>query len=128
MPARKYLERHGTFLRLFEAGWDNCSDTSYSKRVGGRWNPPGEFGALYLNATTAVAAANARVLYAGSFYQPEDLTGAAELCLQEFSISKTAVLDCFTPNGVAKCGFPSSFPFESPHAPCQTIAREQYAA
>ncbi len=99
----------------------------FSKRIGGRWNPPGEFGALYLNATIAVAAANARVLYAGSFYRPEDLQGEAELCLQEFSIPKTTLLDCLSPQGVAGCGFPESFPFESAYRPSQAIARDEYA-
>ncbi len=125
---REYLERDGAFLRVFEAGWDNCADTSFSKRIGGRWNPPGEFGALYLNATAAVAAANARALYAGSFYRPEDLQGEAELCLQEFVIPTTTLLDCFTEKGVAACGFAKTFPFKSAYPPCQAIAREELEA
>jgi hypothetical protein len=126
---REHITRDGTYYRVFEAGWDDCADTSYSKLCGGRWNPPGEFGALYLNRTLDVARANARALYAGAFYRPEDLTGEAELQLQEFVVPKHAVLDCVSETGVVACGFPSSYPFgHRDHAPCQVIARDEFAA
>jgi hypothetical protein len=44
--------------------WVDCGDMSFSK-IGGRWTPRGEFGALYLNATIRVAAAQARHQHEG---------------------------------------------------------------
>lgn len=124
----RHVHRQGTYYRVFEAGWDDCADTSFSKLYGGRWNPPGEFGALYLNRTLDVARANARVLYAGAFYRPEDLTGEAELQLQEFAVPEETVLDCFSASGVAACGFEPSYPFGyDDYAPCRAIARDEYA-
>jgi RES domain-containing protein len=125
---RKHITRNGTYYRVFEAGWEDCADTSFSKLHGGRWNPPGEFGALYLNHTLGVARANARTLYAGTFYRPEDLTDEAELQLQEFLVPKETVLDCISENGVTACGFAPTYPFGyDDHAPCQGIARDEYA-
>lgn len=40
---------------------------------GGRWNPPGSFGVLYLNLGEDVARANVARLFAGLPYGPEDL-------------------------------------------------------
>jgi len=121
------VSRSGTYYRVFEAGWDDCADTSFSKLYGGRWNPPGEFGALYLNRTIEVARANARELYAGAFYRPEDLTGGAELQLQEFTVPKESVLNCISEGGAAACGFPPSYPFGCKYASSQAIARDEYA-
>ena len=60
-----HLRRGGTYYRVCDPSWPDPSDTSFSKTQGGRWNPPDRpgrpgFGALYLNATIALARANAR--------------------------------------------------------------------
>ncbi len=124
---RRHVARGGAYYRVCEAGWDDSADTSFSKLYGGRWNPSAEFGALYLNQTVDVARANARVLYAGTFYRPEDLTDEAELQLQEFDVPDGRVLDCVSAKGVAACGFHPTYPFGyEEYAVCQTIAREEF--
>lgn len=122
------VARDGTFYRVFEAGWDDPLDTAYARRIGGRWNPAGEFGALYLNATMDVARANARYLYAGSFYQPEDLTGAAELKLLEVRLTLNRVVDCATAAGLKACNLTVTYPagYENDYSASNAIAREAF--
>jgi len=60
------IRRSGTYFRVFKPEWNDPLDTTYARRSSdNRWNPPGEFGALYLNKTLEVAAANARRQHAG---------------------------------------------------------------
>ena len=54
------VERAGERYRVCDPSWRDPLDTTYAKRFGGRWNVADSLGALYLNATIAVAAANAR--------------------------------------------------------------------
>ena len=113
---------------MCEAAWDDPADTTYSKTAGGRWNPPGEFGALYLNATMEVARANARRLYAGAFYQPEDLIGKAELQLVEFAVAQSHDVDCVTPDGLRACELPPQYPFgfDRDYEPSRRVALQAY--
>ncbi|MBV8709252.1 MAG: RES domain-containing protein, partial [Acidobacteriaceae bacterium] len=73
MSIEHTVHRSGFYYRVVAPNWVNPADTSYSKRQGGRWNPPGEFGALYLNADVHVAAANARAQHAGRALKLFDL-------------------------------------------------------
>lgn len=124
----QFTEREGTYFRVCEAGWDDPADTTFSKATGGRWNPAGEFGALYLNRTIEVARANAKRLYAGSFYQPEDLTGEAELQLLEFEVPASNAADCVSAEGLTACGLPVNYPygFDRDHTQSQAVARGAY--
>jgi len=56
----RHVHREGVYFRVCDPDWTDCGDTSHNRRMGGRWNPRGRFGALYLNATREVAAANQR--------------------------------------------------------------------
>ena len=62
-----------TYWRVVGEGWTDAADTSYSKKFGGRWNPSGTFGVLYLNAAMATAKANAVRHLAGHGLEIEDL-------------------------------------------------------
>ena len=64
MSVRRSVSRGGPYDRVAAPEWIDPADTAYSKQRGGRWNPVGELGALYLNATIQVAAANARAQHA----------------------------------------------------------------
>jgi len=54
----RHLERGGTYLRVVDPAWADPLDASFSRRAGGRWNPPG-FAALYLCRDLETARANA---------------------------------------------------------------------
>jgi len=122
------VHRGGPYYRVVAPNWVNPADTSYSKRQGGRWNPPGEFGALYLNADVHVAAANARAQHAGRAIKLFDLLPEARPELVTFDIQWVKVLDACTQRGIAALGFKNDFPYKVSWLACQTVAREAHAA
>ena len=128
MKAYRTVFRGGPYHRVIAPGWHDPSDSSYSKERGGRWNPAGEFGALYLNATIKVAAANARARHAGRAIKLFDLLPEARPQLVTFEISRVRVLDACTSLGLSMIGFAHNFPYGVGWAPCQAIAREARAA
>jgi len=121
---RLVVRRSGPYYRVVAPKWVDPADTSYSKQRGGRWNPAGEFGALYLNATIQVAAANARAQHAGRAIKLFDLLPEARPELVTFEVPIVDVLDACTPKGIAALGFAENFPHGVPWPPCQAIARE----
>jgi RES domain-containing protein len=75
---RLTFTRDGRYYRVVDPSYVDPFDTSYAKAAGRRWNPRGEFGALYLCATIAVAAANARFQFVGRAIKLFDLLPAAQ--------------------------------------------------
>jgi RES domain-containing protein len=127
MRARIAIRRGGAYYRVIAPDWVNPADTSYSKQRGGRWNPAGEFGALYLNATLKEAAANARAHHAGRAIKLFDLLPEARPQLVTFDVPMIDVVDACTADGIAALGFEESFPYGVEWPPCQAIAREAQA-
>jgi RES domain-containing protein len=125
---RHTVIRGGVYYRVVAPEWTDPASTAYSKQQGGRWNPQGEFGALYLNATVQVAAANARARHAGRAIKLFDLLPEARPELVSFNIPATEVLDACTPEGLTKLGFAANFPYSVTWPPCQAAAREAHAA
>jgi RES domain-containing protein len=107
--------------------WIDPADTAYSKQRGGRWNPAGEFGALYLSATIQVAAANARAQHSGRAIKLFDLLPGERPELVTFEVLMVDVVDACTPDGVAALGFAANFPYGVTWPPCQAIGREAHA-
>jgi RES domain-containing protein len=127
MMVRRVVRRGGSYYRVVAPKWVDPADTAYSKQRGGRWNPAGEFGALYLNATIKVAAANARAQHSGRAIKLFDLLPAARPELVTFEVPMVDVLDGCTPAGVADLGFAENFPYRVTWPPCQAIGREAHA-
>ncbi|MBV9085104.1 MAG: RES domain-containing protein [Acidobacteriaceae bacterium] len=128
MTAYRTVLRSDLYYRVIAPEWTDPANTAYSKEHGGRWNPPGEFGALYLNATVQVAAANARAQHAGRAIKLFDLWAKARPELVTFEIPVTAALDACTPEGLTELGFAHNFPYGVAWRPCQAIAREAHSA
>jgi RES domain-containing protein len=120
--------RSGTYSRVCKPDWVDCADSSFAKAHGGRWNPPGEFGALYLNQTRSVAAANAREQHAGRAIGLFDLRPERRPDLAEFSVPDLTVVDAVSPDGIAGLALPAEYPIGVGWAPCQFIARAAYGA
>ena len=128
MTAYRTVLRGGLYYRVVAPEWTDPANTAYSKQHGGRWNPPGEFGALYLNATVQVAAANARAQHAGRAIKLFDLLPEARPELVTFDVPMTNALDACTPEGLTELGFVNNFPYGVTWPPCQAVAREAYSA
>jgi RES domain-containing protein len=122
------IGRGDAYYRVVAPDWIDPANTAYSKERGGRWNPAGEFGALYLNATIQVAAASARAQHAGRAIKLFDLLPDARPQLVTFHIPLVKVLNACTAEGIAALGFAKNFPFAVPWQPCQATARRAHAA
>jgi RES domain-containing protein len=119
-------ERVGAFFRVCKPEWADCADVSYSKMQGGRWNPPGEFGALYLNATIAGAGAQARHQHVGRAIGLFDLRPCRRPELASFDVPKAAVIDAATKAGIAALGLPRDAPIGVLHEDCWPSSRVAY--
>jgi RES domain-containing protein len=124
---RVTLTRGGRYYRVVDRTSIDPLDTSYSKASGGRWNPPREFGALYLFATPSVAAANARCQFTRRAINLFDLLPAARPELVTVDVPRISALDVVTARGVRAAGLPATYPYGVSWPPCQAIARDAYA-
>jgi len=121
--------RGGPYYRVYNPAWiDPPDNTSHSKGAGGRWNPQGAFGALYLNATVLVAAAQARFQHKDRAIKLFDLQPHARPMLATFDVDETVVVDAVDPAAVRALRLPVSFPFGVDHEPCRKIAQRANAA
>lgn len=121
------VSRGGTYFRLYKPGWSDPLDSSFARLHGGRWTPPGEFGALYLNATISVAAANARHQHARRAIQLFDLRPEKRPSLLDVVVPTSLVADVVSPEGIAGLALPSSYPLGVDYAQCWPVARAAYA-
>jgi len=126
VTTRATVARHGPYYRVVDPTYVNPLDTSYSRTFGGRWNPPIEFGALYLCATMSVAAANARYRFVGRAIKLFDLLPAAQPELVTVEVPRLVVVDVVSADGIAAIGLPPNYPYGVPWPPCQAIARAAY--
>ncbi|MEO8899824.1 MAG: RES domain-containing protein [Candidatus Dormibacter sp.] len=113
-------------MRVFSPGWSDPLDTAPSRTNGGRWNPPGAFGALYLCADRAVAAANARAQHAGRAIGLFDLKPERRPHLLCVHVPRSICLDVVSAAGVAEVGLPAGYPFGVGRERCQRIGRRAY--
>jgi RES domain len=102
--------RQGRLLRVCDPDWQDPLDDSYSRATGGRWNPLGEFGMVYLCADDRTARANVADKFAGLPYGPEDLDEdeAPELALVDAPAGDYR--DCVSDKGLEAVGLPVSYP------------------
>ena len=99
--------------RVADPGWADPFDVTYSVRSGGRWNPPGEFGVLYLNASIGVARANVDRLFAGLPYGSEDLDPVNAPILVSLDIVVDDYVDAVSDHGLAAVGLPATYPVDA---------------
>lgn len=119
----------GAYIRLAEPGWENPLDTSHSKRTGGRWNAPGGYGVVYLNASDEIARLQVAHKLAGQPFGVEDLDPAEQHDLVRVEVADREGLDCVTADGLAAVGLPVSYPRDDAgevisHDRCQPIGAE----
>lgn len=104
------VARGGEYHRIALPGWSDALDAGHSLRTGGRWNPAGSFGALYLNDSVPLARLQVNHRLAGLPYGVEDLDPTEQHDLVTAAVSELEVLDCVTAEGLRAVGLPETYP------------------
>ena len=121
------------WLRVAEPSWDNPLDPSFARDRGGRWNPPGSFPALYLNADVATARMKIERMLAGSPVTVDDLDDEAYVLVAATLPTAQICADATTAAGLRSLGLPDTYPrdadgVEIDHRACQRIGRQVHDA
>jgi len=122
----RHVERGGLHFRVCDPSWADPLDRSFAKSHGGRWNPPGSFGVLYLCSTIAVAAGNARRAYEGEIATLFDLLPERRPDLQLAAVTPLRVVDAATDAGLQSLHLPLTYPIGVPWGPCQVIGQRAH--
>jgi hypothetical protein len=125
------IRRGGSYNRLAEPSWADPLDTSHSRERGGRWNPPGSFGVLYLNRDLRMARLQVQHKLSGHPYGVEDLDASEQHDLVDVDVAERNWLDCVTAAGLEAAGLPETYPRHRNgrpvrHSDCQPIGRAAF--
>lgn len=128
----RHIERRGKYLRVADLDWKKPLSGRYAGEAGGRWNPPGTFEVVYLNATLQVARAQVRHKLEPLGIRPEDLDPARGPVLIHTSVPKQPYVDAVTDRGLSSLGLPKSYPLDDrgepvPHRVCQPIGEQAWS-
>ncbi len=131
MAYGRTVRRGGSYNRLAEPAWADPLDTSYSRARGGRWNPPGSFGVLYLNRDVRTTRLQVQHRLSGHPYGVEDLDEAEQHDLVDIEVAEREWLDCVTAAGLEAVGLPVTYPRHRNgrpvrHANCQPVGRAAF--
>lgn len=135
-PSRPDLpraRRGGRYFRLAEPEWHNPLDGAFAKAEGGRWNAPGSFAVVYLNATEDVARANVVRRLGRIGVSWEDLDEARRPDLVATDVPRAGFLDVVTDAGCRVVGLPITYPrdrrgAEIPWDRCQPVGHAAHGA
>jgi len=122
----RLIERGGEYCRVADPGWVDPLDRVYSRERGGRWNPPGSFGVVYLNSSIPLARAQMRAKLGRRGIEPEDLLSASAPVLIDVRVPSGEYVDVVTAGGIRALALPASYPRDAAghfvsHADCQPI-------
>jgi RES domain-containing protein len=122
----RHVERGGLHFRVCDPSWADPLDASFAKSRGGRWNPAGSFGALYLCGSIAVAAGNARRVYESEVATVFDLLPELRPDLQLVRVAPLRVVDAATDAGLRSLHLLRAYPIDAPWEACQVIGERAY--
>jgi RES domain-containing protein len=122
----RHIERGGLHFRVCDPSWTDPLDTSFARQQGGRWNPAGSFGVLYLCATISVAAGNARRAYEGEIATLFDLLPEHRPDLQLVNVMPLRFVDAATDDGLRSLRLPLTYPLGVSWVRCQAIGARAY--
>ena len=131
MAYGRSIRRGGSYNRLAEPSWTDPLDTSYSRQRGGRWNPPGSFGVLYLNRDLRMARLQVVHKLSGHPYGVEDLDESEQHDLVGVEVAEREWLDCVTAAGLELVGLPITYPRHPNgrpvrHATCRPVGQAAF--
>ena len=125
-PRALRLPRQRAWLRVAHPDWVDPLDPSWAHAAGGRWNAPGAFATLYLNADVLTARLQIVRMCAGTPLTPEDLNDDAYLLHSVQLPDRQRAADAVRDEGLVAMRLPTTYPLDLngiqiPHAPCQSI-------
>jgi hypothetical protein len=127
VPVVVSLPAGHVWLRVADSSWHDPLDVSWARRSGGRWNPAGSFGVLYLNEDLDTARAQIAALLEPWPAHPEDLREDAPFVLVMARLPiRQRVADALSDRGVEALGLPLTYPLDEAgrtiaHEVCQPI-------
>jgi hypothetical protein len=127
----RHVKRGGRYLRVADPDWDDPLSGRYAREAGGRWNPPGRFEIVYLNADLQVARAQVRHSLEPRGIRPEDLDPARGPLLVHTTAPEQSYVDAVSERGLASLGLPQSYPSDEqrrpiPHETCQPLGERAW--
>ena len=127
------VTRGGVYVRVADPDWDDPLSGAFAKARGGRWNAPGAFPVVYLNADERVARANVLHRFDGLPYGPEDLEPSAAPALVSTVVPEDEFVDVISEAGCEAVGLPPTYPVDEdgapvPHEACRPVGQEAWVA
>jgi hypothetical protein len=124
----RHVPRGGPYVRVADPDWSDPLSAEHARRRGGRWNPPGSFGVIYLNDSVALARAQVRRRLEPRGMRPEDLDPEAGPILVHTRVPNDEYVDAISDEGLGELGLPQTYPVDRrgttvPHGPCQAIGQ-----
>jgi RES domain len=129
----RHVSRGGPYVRVADPEWHDPMSADHSRRRGGRWNAPGSFGVVYLNASVELARAQVRHRLEPRGIRPEDLDPDIGPVLVHTRVPDDQYVDAISDDGLAELGLPRTYPVDRrgipiPHAVCQPIGQAAWEA
>jgi hypothetical protein len=120
------VRRGGGYLRVADPSWPDPLSGEHSGTRGGRWNAPGAFGVVYLNASLEVARALVQSRLEDRGIRPEDVLPEAGPVLVHTTVPDDRYVNAVTDAGLRALGLPATYPLDglgriTAHSVCQPI-------
>ena len=129
----RHIRRDGPYLRVADPSWRDPLSGEHSRIHGGRWNAPGAFGVVYLNASLDVARALVRARLEDRAIRPEDILPEAGPVLVRTMVPDDTYVNAVTGAGLRSLHLPETYPLDGrgktiAHRVCQPIGQLAWGA
>lgn len=127
-PRTVELPDRRVWLRVADPDWSDPLETTYAERHGGRWNPPGSFRTLYLNADPETARLQLDAMLRGSPIRIDDLDDDTYMLVAATLPRNQSCADAQSDAGLRSLDLSPTYPVdesgsEVPHSVCQTVGQ-----
>jgi hypothetical protein len=117
------------WLRVADPEWTNPLDPSFAAVHGGRWNPPGSFPVLYLNADVSTASMRLARMLEGWPVSLDDLDDEGFVLVAATLPRAQDCADAVSAEGLVSLGLPATYPhgddgIEVTREVCQLVGEE----
>jgi len=129
----RHIRRGGPYLRVADPSWRDPLSRAHSRIRGGRWNAPGAFGVVYLNASLDLARALVRARLEDRGIRPEDILPEAGPVLVRTMVPEGTYVNAVTDAGLRSINLATTYPLDGrgkiiAHRVCQPIGQVAWTA